>query len=466
MVSAKVLVVDDCKDARWSLLELLRRQRMDVIEAEDGGTALSLAEAERPDVMLLDIRLPGMDGLEVMRRALKLDAALRVILVTGFGDIRGSVVALKAGAFDYLTKPFDHSEVIRAVRAALAGHVLGRQPHHSSGTEPESLLDYMGQGPAVRRLVTEVNRVAATDFSVVIVGETGAGKELVAQGIHARSPRSARSFLAVDCGAIPETLMESELFGHEKGAFTGADRKRIGKFEAASEGTLFLDEISNLTSGMQSKLLRALQEKQIYRVGGASLVTVDTRVIAATSKDLHSLVAANSFRQDLFYRLSEYVVVVPPLRTRREDIPFLASRFLRRTNQELGKNVLGFTDSAMEAMTEYTWPGNVRELRNAVRRAVLLADRTIGEDSLRLTAQPEWMDVSHISSTLILDDRQLSLKEIVQRHTARIEQAVLRDVLRTTGGNKAKAARMLHVDYKTIHTKIKKYLSNGGSARE
>ncbi len=457
MASPKVLIVDDCKEVRWSLSELLRRQNIDVIEAADGATTLSLVERECPDVMLLDVRLPDADGMGIMRRALELDAGLPVVLITGFGSIHGATQALKLGAFDYLTKPFDHSDVIRTVEAALAGHVFRRQTHGFNNSKSESLLDRMGHSSEVRRLAMEVARIAPTDFSVVIVGETGAGKEVVAQAIHAQSRRSSGPFLAVDCGAIPETLIESELFGHEKGAFTGADRKRIGKFEAACGGSLLLDEITNLPLGMQSKLLRALQEKQIYRIGGTSAVQVDTRVIAATNEDLRSLVAAKSFRSDLFHRLSEYAVSVPVLRDRQEDIPFLAHGFLRVANRELGKNIFGFTDSVMEALLAHAWPGNVRELRNVVRRAVLLADRIIDKDHIDLPVPgPNVLASLEIWRTLIVDDG-LPLREIVQRSAARVERAVLEESLRKTGGNKAKAARMLQVDYKTIHTKLKRY---------
>ena len=256
------------------------------------------------------------------------------------------------------------------------------------GSEDGSLLSLMGSSEKVRRVAAEVARVAPTNFSVIIVGETGVGKELVAQAIHLQSRQLANRFLSVDCGAIPDSLIESELFGHERGAFTGADRLGIGKFEAASGGSLFLDEISNLPVGMQTKLLRVLQEKRVYRIGSTAGVQVDVRVIAATNQDLRSLIVANNFREDLFHRLSEYVIQVPPLRERREDILFLAKRFLTSTNQELGKNVQGFSEAAIPSLLACDWPGNVRELRNVVRRAVLLASEVIAPEHLGLRIPP------------------------------------------------------------------------------
>lgn len=455
---AKVLIVDDVEEIRWLLAKLLRREGMEAEEAEDGETAVRLISLESPDVVLMDIRMPGMNGLEALKQARKLDGDLPIIMITAFAEIRGAVEAMKAGAYDYLVKPFDNREVIQCIRRALTERQRKRQIRHLEDRTEQgwSLRELMGGSEIVRQLEAEVARVAPTDFSVVISGETGAGKDLVARAIHARSVRSSGPFLAVDCGAIPDSLIESELFGHERGAFTGADRIRIGKFEAASGGTLFLDEISNLPTGMQSKLLRVLQEKRVYRIGSTAGVKVDVRVIAATNRDLWSLVAEKTFREDIFHRLGEYAIHVPPLRERRDDIVSLAKRFLDWTNWELSKTVRGFSESAMERMLSYDWPGNVRELRNVVRRATLLADEVIHAEHLGPEVTPASVKPSNIVLGT-LSEGPLSLKAIVHRTTMQVEREVLTRVLRKTAGNKAEAARLLHIDYKTIHAKLRQY---------
>ena len=325
---------------------------------------------------------------------------------------------------------------------------------YTNGCSP--LQEIMGWSKKIQSMAREIQRVAVTDFSVLIVGETGSGKEVVARNLHELNGRSSSPFIAVDCGSIPETLIESELFGHERGAFTGAYRTTPGKFEAASGGTIFLDEISNLPLAMQSKLLRALQDKRFYRVGGTTLVESDVRIIAATNRDLMSSVGVEAFRRDLYYRLAEYIIHVPSLRERKEDIPFLVQRFIELTNRGLGKEVKGISDVGLGSLMDYDWPGNVRELRNVVKKAVLLADDTIG---------PEHLDLPHTHPATIpvaADFEQeeigrLSLKEIVRRHTFAVERAVIDEVLRKAGGNKAEVARILQVNYKTLHVKVRKY---------
>lgn len=318
------------------------------------------------------------------------------------------------------------------------------------------LRELMGPSDAIGRIISEVNRVAESNFTVVLLGETGTGKELVARAIHHASARSKGPFVPVDCGAIPETLLESELFGHEKGAFTGAENQKPGKFQAARDGTLFLDEISNMPLGSQSKLLRVLQEKTLYRVGGTKPVKVDVRLLVASNRDLEAEVATGSFRRDLLYRLNEFIVQIPPLRERKEDILYLANRFLDTTNMELKKSVRGFSESALEALLAYNWPGNVRQLRSTIRRAVLLSDELITAEHLNV-------DNLSIPGVDLPPDVQgipvngLSLKEIVRRSTIAVEREALLQALRKTGGNKAKAARLLQIDYKTIHSKVKKY---------
>ena len=452
----RVMVVDEgC--LRHSLLQRLNREGMQVQQIENLTEALDLVGRQWPHGVVLDTNLPQAMGIELLRRICKLDSSLRVVIATHSPNFREAIEVVKEAACDYLeTSANNDEEVIEATcRPWSENHrVQDSCPEEKESRKAWSLPQVMGASQQVSRLTEEVAQVAPTNFSVVILGETGSGKELVARAIHARSPRAGRQFVSVDCGAIPESLIENELYGHERGSFTGADRMSIGKFEAASGGTLFLDEISNLPMGMQSKLLRVLQEKLIFRIGSTAGIRADVRLLSATNQNLASLIQVNAFRGDLFHRLSEYIIEVPPLRERREDILFLAGEFLKSTNRELGKQVQGFSDSAIDLLLTYDWPGNVRELRNIVRGAVLMADEFIAPEHLRLRL-PGSRLLS--ASSCLYTDAQLSLKQILTQNTIQIERAVLFDALQRTGGNKAKAARMLGIDYKTIHTKIRRY---------
>ncbi len=454
----RVLIVDDEKDICVVLSHLMEQAGIRTTVACDGEAALRLISRESPDVLLVDVKMSGMDGMEVMRRAKEIDRDLPVIMITAYAAVQGAVEAMRAGAHDYLAKPFNHNEVIRVVHRALAERDLKRKLKQLSDQIQEGapLREMMGQSDTVGRLIYEVNRVAKSDFTVVILGETGSGKELVARATHHASQRSGGPFVPVDCGAIPETLLESELFGHEKGAFTGADAQKRGKFEIAQGGTLFLDEISNMPLGSQAKLLRVLQEKKVYHVGGTRPVKVDVRLLVASNQELQALTLSGAFRRDLFFRLNEFTITVSPLRERKEDIPYLCKRFLDTTNIELGKNVKGFTDAAMESLLAYDWPGNVRQLRSTIRRAVLLADEVISEKHLGLQRATA-MGPAASGKTAPTPWNGLSLQEIVRRSVVAVERETLTQAVLHTGGNKAKAARLLKIDYKTIHTKIKKY---------
>jgi len=314
----------------------------------------------------------------------------------------------------------------------------------------------MGPSDNIGRLAADVHRVANSDFSVIIMGETGSGKELVAKAIHGDSARAEAPFVAVDCGAIPENLLESELFGHEKGSFTGADRQTAGKFESAHGGALFMDEIGNMPLGSQAKVLRVIQDRKLYRVGGNKPVTVDIRLIVATNQDLQEMAVTGTFRKDLYYRLSEFTICVPALRERKEDIPYLAKRFLDLANIELNKIIAGFTDAAVETLMSYDWPGNVRQLRSVIRRATLVARDEITEKDLSIK-RAEVPGLAFSPKVHGTPWKHASLSEIVQQSVLAVEKEVLKEVLRFTGGNKAKAARLLRVDYKTVHTKVKKF---------
>jgi two-component system nitrogen regulation response regulator GlnG len=463
--AGRVLIVDDEEGIREIFSRLVRREGFEPLVAPDGETALAIIRRQSPDVVLLDIWMPGLDGMEVLRRAKALDATLPIVIVTSHGFVKAAVEALRAGAHDYLEKPVEHADLIRSLHRAMTERKLQRtiQILTDRVRESDSLRDMMGPSDVIARISADVAQVARSNFAVLIAGETGTGKELVARAIHQASPRVLGPFVAVDCGAVPETLFESEIFGHEKGAFTGAERQKPGKFEVASGGTLFLDEITNMPLGSQAKLLRVLQEKHVTRVGGTNPVTVDIRLVSATNRGVGAAVAAGTFRQDLFFRINEFVITIPPLRERRSDIIFLAKRFLDLTNHELGKTVGGFSEAAVERLLGHDWPGNVRELRSTIRRVVLLADETIEAEHLALQRAAASLG-SYPVQTGQNGDGLLALRALVRHATATVERAALREALQRSGGNKAKAARLLQIDYKTIQTKIKEYgiASRGG----
>lgn len=466
-MAPRILIADDEEDVRYIIGKLLEEEGFEAVNARDGEEALGIMRQGIPDVVLLDITMPRVDGMQVLKEASAADTNMPVIMLTSDSRIASAVEAVKSGAYDYQAKPFDNEELILKVRRALESHQLREENRRlRSKTDRElPLAETMGPSDQVRKIEADVARVAPTGFAVVIVGETGSGKELVANAIHRLDTRASGPFVPVDCGSIPETLIESEFFGHEKGSFTGADRARLGLFEQADGGTLFLDEVSNMPLLMQTKFLRAVQEKEICRVGGAKHVNVDVRLIAATNRDLGSMVADGSFRQDLYHRLNEFSIRLPGLRDRRDDLIFLAKRFLDLTNVELDKNVHGVSEDALEALLRYQWPGNVRELRNAIRRATLLADTIITPEHLslgnsRLRGKP------HVPGPGDGFDFTAPLKHIVRESVEHVERSVLSEVLRHTGGNKAEAARMLQIDYKTMHTKVKHYgISVGGDGQ-
>ncbi|MBM4286303.1 MAG: sigma-54-dependent Fis family transcriptional regulator [Deltaproteobacteria bacterium] len=454
--ATRVLIVDDDVVISSLLSSLMNKEGLTNALAHDGETALKMVPVVRPDMLLLDVKMPGIDGMEVLKRVKEADPHLPVVLITAYAEISASVAAIRAGAFDYLAKPFDHSEVIRVVRATLAERERRRRSESEGIAADNCLRVMMGPSDAVTRIIREVNRIAQSDFSVIIQGETGSGKELVARAIWQLSKRADAPFIPVDCGAIPETLIESELFGYQKGAFTGASAAKAGKFEAAQGGTLFLDEIGNLPLASQMRLLRVLQEKAVLRLGAIKPVKVDVRLITASNQELQGLVSSGQMREDLFFRLNEFTITIPPLRERKDDIPYLAQRFMDLTNKELQKNVRRFSEYGLEALMSYNWPGNVRQLRSVIRRAVLLADDIITEYHLDIKRAP----VPGLAFTPKIQGTpwdELSLREIVQRSVVTVEREVLVQVMKHTRGNKAKAARLLQVDYKTIHTKLKQF---------
>jgi len=457
---ARILIVDDEKDLCDILFRMLKRNGFRPIVANDGQKALEMIQLGMPEIVLLDVMMPGMDGMEVLRRAKKLNPRLPVMMFTAYGGIDGAVQAIKEGADDYLSKPVDHSELVDKLKRVLSNRLPVKHetaaPDRAGHATIAKRHEMMGPSEAISQVIAEIALVAPSNFSVVIQGETGTGKELVAGALHQASLRANAPLIPVDCGAIPETLFESELFGHEKGAFTGAIGEKPGKFELAQGGTLFLDEIRNMPLGSQIKILRAIQEKNFFRIGGRKPVSVDVRLLVATNQELNAAVRSGTFSRDLFYRLSEFTISIPPLRDRKQDIEHLATRFLQATNSELSKQVQGFTEPALQLLLDNNWPGNVRQLRSAVRSAVLRADDCIKPEHLILEDSPAAEQTSpseNIESAL----DGTSLKELVRRKTVEVERQALTEALKKTGGNKAKAARLLQIDYTTMHAKLKQY---------
>ena len=457
---ARILIVDDEKDLCDILFRMLKRNGFRPIVANDGQKALEMIQLGMPEIVLLDVMMPGMDGMEVLRRAKKLNPRLPVMMFTAYGGIDGAVQAIKEGADDYLSKPVDHSELVDKLKRVLSNRLPVKHqtaaPDRAGHATIAKLHEMMGPSDAISQVIAEIALVAPSNFSVVIQGETGTGKELVAGALHQASLRASAPLIPVDCGAIPETLFESELFGYEKGAFTGAIGEKPGKFELAQGGTLFLDEIRNMPLGSQIKILRAIQEKNFFRIGGRKPVSVDVRLLVATNQELNAAVRSGIFSRDLFYRLSEFTIFIPPLRDRKQDIEHLANRFLQATNSELNKQVQGFTEPALQLLLNNNWPGNVRQLRSAVRSAVLRADDCIKPEHLILEDSPAAGQTSPSENTESALDGT-SLKELVRRKTVEVERQALTEALKKTGGNKAKAARLLQIDYTTMHAKLKQY---------
>jgi two-component system nitrogen regulation response regulator GlnG len=452
-----ILIVDDDPDARNLLVELCLAEGATVLEAETGAAALEALARATPTLVLLDIGLPDIDGLEVLRRITTAWPGLPVVMVTGTDDVRTVVEAMRLGAHDFVPKPFANEQVRLPVRRALErqallGEVERLREEVASG---EVLGALTGLGAEMREVVARIKQVAGSPLTVLVQGETGTGKEIVARAIHQDSPRRTRPFLAVDCGALPENLIESELFGYERGAFTGADRRKEGFFQLAHGGTLLLDEVANLALATQGKLLRVLQERQVSPLGGRGPLGVDVRVIAACNVPLEDEVLAGRFRQDLFYRLDEFRITLPPLRARRGDILVLARRFLDEASVEMKRHVRGFTVEAEAWLLQHAWPGNVRELRNVVRRAVLLAQDLVAPEHLETTpgatagpAAAEPAPAGAPASTL---------KEARARGAAEAERQAIRGALTAARGNKSEAARLLKTDFKTLHLKMRQY---------
>jgi DNA-binding NtrC family response regulator len=459
---SKILIVDDEKDMRWLLSNLLKDDGYTVYEAEDCLQALNfLKKPSPPDMILLDLIIPGeMDGIGLLKEIKTTRPEIQVIILTAHGDIGSAVEATKLGAYDYLTKPFENERLRITIKRALESQKL-KQEVLQLKTELKKELDLesvMGTSPEIRKIFEQINKVSDTNFTVLIEGESGTGKEIVANATHKASSRENFPFVAVDCGAIPDTLIESELFGYEKGAFTGADREKKGQFELADHGTIFLDEIGNLPYHVQNKLLRMIQERRIQKLGGKHTSPVDVRIIVASNIPLLELVEEKKFRSDLYYRLNEFKIELPSLRKRIEDIPFLAKKFIEEGNMELQKNVKGLQKDSFKMLINHHWPGNVRELKNVIKRAVLLAEDLIEPSHLIFDkAAPFYQP---ILPEIIPEEKTkegASLREITKGAVHLVEKREIERALLKSSGNKSKASRMLKIDYKTLLTKITEY---------
>jgi two-component system response regulator HydG len=444
---ATLLVADDDPGLRESLERTLTREGYRVVLASDGRAALERVQAGGVDLIVTDLRMPGLTGLELLRAAKAIMPDVDVILLTAFGTVEEAVKAMKDGAYDFLTKPFRREQLIKLVDKALERRDLIEQ-NKALKKQLEDIRakgQMIGASPSFRRMLTLVEQVADSSATILIQGESGTGKELVARTIHERSGRRTGPFVAVNCAALPETLLESELFGYEKGAFTGAAGRKEGRFELANGGTLFLDEVGDLSLVTQPKILRVLQEGEFERLGGTRTLQVDVRIVAATNQDVAEMVKEKRFREDLYYRLNVITVRVPPLRERHEDIRVLAQHYLRVYAAKNGRKLEGFSNEALERLESYAWPGNVRELENLIERTVLLArkDRIDAED-----LPEEVAGVKRPPRDAIL--------ELVGTPLAEIEQRLLDETLRITGGNKTQAAKLLGIDVRTVARKLER----------
>ncbi len=454
---ARVLVLDDDVDSLASVVAALRRDGYDVHPFADPREGVARLAAEGADVVLTDLRMPGLTGMDVIRQVVRENPGIPVVVLTAFGTVESAVEAVRAGASDYLMKPVGipqlRAAVFKALKEREKNRELERKEREIERLREEaghrgSAVGIIGASRAMEEVLRKIGLVAPTRMNVLIQGESGTGKELVAREIHARSPREGRPFLPVNCAAIPENLLESEMFGHEKGAFTGAVSARAGKFEMAEGGTLFLDEIGEISPALQAKLLRAIEQKEVTRIGGSQVIRVDVRILAATNQDLKAKVEEKAFREDLFYRLNVFNITVPPLRDRREDIPRLAEQFLEDVSRENRIPRKRLSPGALKMLLAYRWPGNIRELRNAIETSALVsAGDQVQEEDLPPEIPAGALPPSSLGPIPLPPPRPLE----------EIERDAILAALKETGGNKKEAAKILGIGIATLHRKVKTY---------
>ncbi len=450
MDKKKILVIDDERHLREMLTILLRREGYQVEQADDGERGLELARQGGVDLIISDIRMPKMTGIELLRSLRKEDNDIGVIMITAFSSTEEAVEAMKLGAYDYITKPFKNDEIRLVIKNALERKQLKQENRYLRQQlgEHTGFKRLIGNSPPMQKLIALLERIAPSQVNVLITGESGTGKELVARALHLNSERKAYQFVPINCGAIPENLLESELFGHEKGAFTGADRRKEGLFETADNGTLFLDEIGELPMSMQVKLLRVLQEREFRRVGGTENLPLNIRLIAATNQDLEQMVEDGAFREDLFYRLNVVSVELPPLRTRTEDIPQLVETFYR---QHTGRSDYRIHSTALKLLLNYHWPGNVRELENLVERCIVLGDG----DELVVDCLPPAIRQKNATTCSVLPD-EFPQDFALEPWLEDIERAVLLKALDRSGGVRKRAAELLGISFRSIRYRLDK----------
>ena len=449
----RVLVADDELNMRRVLEAMLRREGYDVVTAANGAEALGGMSANIHTV-ITDLKMPGLDGMGLLKR-LSIDYPdVPVVMITAHGAVENAVEAVKLGAFDYLEKPFEQEQIRQVVAKAISTYALSRKDARPEEPSERGRFRLVGQSPAIRQIYAVVEKVANTPSTVLISGESGTGKELIARALHENSNRHAGPFIKINCAAIPKTLMESELFGYDKGAFTGAVGAKPGRFELAHGGTLFLDEIGEIPIEMQVKLLRVLQESEFERVGGIKTIKVDVRLVTATNRDLLEEIGAGNFREDLFYRLNVVPIQIPPLRERREDIPLLADHFIAKFNERLKKQIVAISPEAVEQLVAYNWPGNIRELENLMERTILFCE---GPEIRVSDLPPEIVGAAAPAATTEEGPRPAagSLKEAVRAETERVERELIQRALDATGGNVTQAARKLKISRKSLQTKMK-----------
>jgi len=468
----KLLIIDDEPSIRLSIKAVFAREDVAVLAAETADEGLRLAAEQSPEVILLDIKLGSRSGLDVFHELRRIDPRSLIIFITGFGTTDTAIEAMKLGAYDYLTKPLDARQLKQVVEQALAISRLAHVPTIiDEGDRPEDKPDRLiGSGPAMQAVCKQIGRVAPQDVNVLILGESGTGKELVARALYHHSRRSQAPFLAINCAAIPEPLLESELFGHERGAFTGADRRRIGKFEQCHGGTLFLDEVGDMAPHTQAKILRLIQEGCLERLGGSESISVDVRILAATNQDLDSLIGDGRFRKDLYYRLSGVTVPLPPLRDRQEDIPELAHYFLFRYNRQLGTSVQSISPEALELLQSYQWPGNVRELQNVLRQALIAsAGTTILPEFLpaELHEEASFEPEEHVETQAVPDTAWETLQQsytawlaggetdLYRRAKEQFDRLIILGTMQHAGGNRSQAGRILGLSQVTLRAKLR-----------
>jgi two-component system nitrogen regulation response regulator GlnG len=466
-----LLIVDDERNVLYSLERGLHTEGLRIVRADTARAGIDAVRDERPDAVLLDVQLPDLSGLDAFVRMREVEPKLPVILMTAHGTAETAIEAMKRGAFDYILKPWKLADLKSLVARALDASRLSRVPalfaEEAGDAEGPQVDRIVGRSPAMQAVYKEIGRIAGQDVNVLILGESGAGKELVARAIYRHSRRADGPFLAINCAAIPETLLESELFGHEKGAFTGADRRRIGKFEQADGGTLFLDEIGDMSPATQSRVLRVLQDGRFERVGGNETLQADVRVIAATNKDLERALAAREFRQDLLYRLNTFTLRLPPLRDRMDDLPLLVEHFLRQCRRELGRDVRGISAEALELLRAHSWPGNVRELQGAIRfAAVHAAGDVLNPGDLpppvRGDAPPAISVPLAPAQETSFPDVRAFVRRLLNQHTTgvhdqvhgAIDQVLIEEVLVSVDGSQSRAAEVLGISRTTLRGRM------------